>query len=186
MKVRIPNPPALAAAGGIFPRLGNFVVCRPLRTFTVPAIAALVGLANWWPSRFRPQVHEPVRRAEPVPTSHRLMSHHDDQFHVAVPPSVANRHRAEQTDEQVAYHALPLFGTTAVAKHLAANGLEAARDDCTLANRQHPLGSNGDEPVKTPPVDSSSEDDRVNEQRWIGRWPTGYATFPLDAHNGMS
>ena len=38
-----------------------------VRTVTVPAIAALVGRANWWPSRFRPQVHTPVRRAAPVP-----------------------------------------------------------------------------------------------------------------------
>jgi uncharacterized membrane protein len=33
------------------------------------------------------------------------------------------------------------------------------------------------EPVKSPPVDPSCEDDRVNEPRWIGRWPTTDWTF---------
>ena len=42
-----------------------------VRTVTVPAIAALVGRANWWPSKFRPQRAAPVRRAEPAATSQR-------------------------------------------------------------------------------------------------------------------
>jgi putative drug exporter of the RND superfamily len=33
-----------------------------VRTVTVPAIAALIGRANWWPSRFRPQQPTPARR----------------------------------------------------------------------------------------------------------------------------
>lgn len=37
-----------------------------VRTITVPAIAALVGSANWWPSRVRLR-RPPVRRAEPQP-----------------------------------------------------------------------------------------------------------------------
>jgi RND superfamily putative drug exporter len=37
-----------------------------VRTVTVPAIAAMVGRANWWPSRFRPQRHAPARRAAPA------------------------------------------------------------------------------------------------------------------------
>jgi RND superfamily putative drug exporter len=55
MKVRIPNPPALAAAVDIFPRLGNFVVRRPLvvigfwialaavLTLTLPPLAVVVA-----------------------------------------------------------------------------------------------------------------------------------------------
>jgi hypothetical protein len=53
-------------------------------------------------------------------------------------------------------------------------------------NGQHPAKTNGHKPVKTPPVAPSSEDDRVNEPRWIARWPTSDATFPVDAQNGMS
>jgi hypothetical protein len=37
-----------------------------VRTVTVPAIAAMVGRANWWPSRFRPRRHAPARRAAPA------------------------------------------------------------------------------------------------------------------------
>jgi RND superfamily putative drug exporter len=214
-----------------------------VRTITVPAIAALVGRANWWPSRFRPQVHTPVRRAERVSTSYHLTSdHHDHQTRVAVPPRVANRHRhgAHEADEQVPHHALPLFGTNGVPKQLATNGLESAVDGQTTTNGkqsletigkhraenngnqpaettyqqpaetagqpptdtsgkqsletngqhpadpngQHPAETNGHDPVKTSPVAPSSEDDRVDEPRWIGCWPITDATFPLGADNG--
>ncbi len=37
-----------------------------VRTITVPAIAVLVGQANWWPSRLPPR--SPHRRTEPIPT----------------------------------------------------------------------------------------------------------------------
>src|SRR5271166_1494094 len=40
--------------------LDTFVV----RTITVPAMAVLVGRANWWPSRWGPRPRSPVRRAE--------------------------------------------------------------------------------------------------------------------------
>jgi putative drug exporter of the RND superfamily len=287
-----------------------------VRTVTVPAMAALVGRANWWPSRFRPQVHTPVRRAERVSTSHHLTSdHHDHQTRVAIPPTVANRHRhgAHEADEHVPHHALALFGTNGVPKQLATNGLESAVDGQTTTNGKHltetngkhraanngnqpaettgeqpletngqhpadangvqpartngkhltetngeqpveerplppcerwrclgtspyecasqitclragsvepivqadtdseqpaqtngqspvetngeqpvetngqrPAETNGHKPVKTPPVAPSSEDDRVNEPRWIARWPTSDATFPVGAQNGMS
>jgi len=39
-----------------------------VRTTMVPALAVLVGQANWWPSRWRPRPREPVERAERVPT----------------------------------------------------------------------------------------------------------------------
>jgi RND superfamily putative drug exporter len=38
-----------------------------VRTVTVPAMAVLVGRANWWPSRWRP--HSSVGRAEQLPVS---------------------------------------------------------------------------------------------------------------------
>ena len=34
-----------------------------VRTVTVPAMAVLVGRANWWPSRWRPQQPPPAKRA---------------------------------------------------------------------------------------------------------------------------
>ena len=117
-----------------------------VRTITVPAIAVIVGQANWWPSRFRPQVHTPVRRAERVPTPQHLTSdHHDHQTRVAVPPTVANRHRhgAHEADEQVPHHALPLFGTNGVPKQPTTNVLESAVDGQTTTNGKQPLETNG-------------------------------------------
>jgi putative drug exporter of the RND superfamily len=40
-----------------------------VRTVTVPAIAALAGRANWWPSRFRPQTRTSRKPEKYVPTS---------------------------------------------------------------------------------------------------------------------
>jgi RND superfamily putative drug exporter len=37
-----------------------------VRTVTVPAMAVLVGRANWWPSRWRPRPPPPAVRAEPL------------------------------------------------------------------------------------------------------------------------
>ncbi|MFY9767280.1 MAG: MMPL family transporter, partial [Mycobacterium sp.] len=51
-------------------------------------------------------------------------------------------------------------------------------------NGQHRADTNSHEPVTTAPVDASSEDEGVNEPRWIGRWPANDATFPVGAHNG--
>lgn len=38
-----------------------------VRTVTVPAMAVLVGRANWWPSRWRPRPPESRARQDPVP-----------------------------------------------------------------------------------------------------------------------
>jgi putative drug exporter of the RND superfamily len=39
-----------------------------VRTITVPALAVLVGRANWWPILWgRPRSHEPIRQAKPAP-----------------------------------------------------------------------------------------------------------------------
>jgi RND superfamily putative drug exporter len=48
---------------GIGILLDTFLV----RTVTVPAMAVLVGRANWWPSKWRPQPPPPAKRAEPLP-----------------------------------------------------------------------------------------------------------------------
>jgi uncharacterized membrane protein YdfJ with MMPL/SSD domain len=45
------------------PAVSTFLV----RTVTVPAMAVLVGRANWWPSQWRPRPPPPAKRAEQVP-----------------------------------------------------------------------------------------------------------------------
>jgi RND superfamily putative drug exporter len=37
-----------------------------VRTIMVPALAVLVGQANWWPSRWKARRHQPVERTERV------------------------------------------------------------------------------------------------------------------------
>jgi hypothetical protein len=114
-----------------------------------------------------------VKDFDEVPRSRR-------QPRMAVPLAVADRHRhgRHEADEDVAHHALPLFGTHAVPKQPTTNGVETALDSKMTANGRHRLETNGHQLVKAPPVDPSSKDDRLNEPRWIGRWPTGPATFP--------
>ena len=65
-----------------------------VRTVTVPAIAAIVGRANWWPSQLRPRLHVAVRDAQPVPTPRRPPSDIHSrraQTRVAVPNGVPAR-----------------------------------------------------------------------------------------------
>ncbi|WP_406814828.1 RND family transporter [Mycobacterium sp. M23085] len=57
--------------GGFVIGVGILLDTFVVRTITVPALAALVGRANWWPSRMsvgRPVSATPVRRAEPEPS----------------------------------------------------------------------------------------------------------------------
>jgi len=56
--------------GGFVIGVGILLDTFLVRTITVPAIAALVGQANWWPSRVgvrRSMSRSPARRAEPQP-----------------------------------------------------------------------------------------------------------------------
>jgi hypothetical protein len=160
-----------------------------VRTVTVPSIAAIVGRANWWPSRFRPQVRKPVRRAERVSTSHHLTSHHHDhQTRVAVPPGVANRHRhgAHGADEQVPHYALPRFATNGVPKQPTTNVLESAADGQTTTNGKQSLGTigkhraenNGNQPLETNgqhPADTNGEEPVETK----GKQPVGEDGMPL-------
>jgi RND superfamily putative drug exporter len=54
-----------------------------VRTITVPAIAVLVGQANWWPSRLRYERHSPHPRTGrlPTPVSGPTSEAHDDNVH---------------------------------------------------------------------------------------------------------
>jgi putative drug exporter of the RND superfamily len=258
-----------------------------VRTITVPAVAALVGRANWWPSRptspgeqakqapilrrlaakanrrpprFRRR-KPAMRQDEKVPASHHLVSDaasSGTQVRVAVPAKSTehHRHRLSHSDEHFPHQALPLLGWHPLPTQSTMNGREkdlhgqASRNSAppaetngqhpaqtngqhpgeatgqprvltndqhpaettgqprvltngqhpaettgqprVLTNGQHPAETNGQHPaqanghefVKTPPVDTSSEDDRVNEPQWIGCWPASDATFPLASHNG--
>jgi hypothetical protein len=128
----------------------------------------------------------PLFGTHAVPKQRLTIDNRGQQTRVAVPPAVADRHRhgRHEADEDVAHHAPPLFGTHTVPKQPTTNGVETAVDSKMTANGQHGLETNGHQLVKAPPVDPSSKDDRLNEPRWIGRWPTGPATFPVDAHDG--
>ena len=67
-----------------------------VRTVTVPAIAAMVGRANWWPSRFRPQRHAPARGAAPATATQGPESETpstSEQLILDLPSSVVHRQR---------------------------------------------------------------------------------------------
>jgi putative drug exporter of the RND superfamily len=59
-----------------------------VRTITVPAAAALVCGANWWPSRLGPRSRSRIRRADGKPTPYRLVddvSPRGEQVRAALP-----------------------------------------------------------------------------------------------------
>jgi RND superfamily putative drug exporter len=240
-----------------------------VRTITVPAIAVIIGQANWWPYQWWPRLLTPIRRRRRKPTPHHLVTDvaiHGEQTHVTLPPTVTERHR----DRHLVPRPIPPVGRNGVPKPPVTNGLETAPagpmtangkqpadatrqqpaetigrhraetnghqpgksppmhpssadhlvdkprwigcwpgSDATVeTNGQHPTGTNGKrpagttrnlptgtnghhlaapnghEPVKTPSVDSSCEDDRVDDPQWIGRWPATDWTFPVGVDNG--
>jgi putative drug exporter of the RND superfamily len=233
-----------------------------VRTITVPAIAVIIGQANWWPYQWWPRLLTPVRRRRRKPMAHHLVTDvaiHGEQTHVTLPPTVTERHR----DRHLVPRPIPPVGRNGVPKPPVTNGLETAPagpmtangkqpadatrqqpaetigrhraetnghqpgksppmhpssedhlvdkprwigcwpgSDATVeTNGQHPTGTNGKqpvetnghhlaapnghEPVKTPSVDPSCEDDRVDEPQWIGCWPATDSTFPVGADNGQ-
>jgi RND superfamily putative drug exporter len=83
-----------------------------VRTITVPAVAALIGQANWWPSRLRPQVDNVGQPEAAVSECPDLTSDNGEHHpRVVVPASVASRHSyAHEIHEHLTPHALPLFG----------------------------------------------------------------------------
>ena len=144
----------------------------PIEQDKQPPILQRLTKPSWWPPRLRPQVHKPVGWAEPVPTSHSgLTSDHRGQHtRVAVPQTVANRHRhgAHEAHEDLTPHALPLFGTNAMPKQLVTNGLESAVEGQMTANGRHiaetngkhAADTNGEHPVETngqPPAETNGK-----------------------------
>jgi MMPL family len=109
-----------------------------VRTVTVPAIAALVGRANWWPSKFRPQRAAPVRRAEPAATSRRPESEKpsaSEQLSLDLQLSVVHQRGpvAGQSQEPLPGHPLPDGQPTPT----ATNATQAAPADQTTVNSEH-------------------------------------------------
>jgi len=110
-----------------------------VRTVTVPAIAALAGRANWWPSKFRPQRAAAVRRAEPTVTSQRPESEKpsaSEQLSLDLPLCVVQQRGpvAGQSQEPLPGHPQP-DGQPAPT---ASNPTQAAPADQTTVNSENP------------------------------------------------
>lgn len=139
----------LAQAGfviGVGILLDTFLV----RTITVPAVAVLVGQANWWPYRWWPRPYSRVRSKRWASTSRHLMTDgsppakeiytRGKQTRVAVPSTTTehHRHRRHQSDEASPHHALPLFGPNAHLKQSTTNDVEVAPNDDMPADGERP------------------------------------------------
>ncbi|MCW2652474.1 MAG: putative rane protein MmpL family [Mycobacterium sp.] len=134
-----------------------------VRTVTVPAIAALVGRANWWPARSPARLRSPVARAErvpTVPTPYRPMSDNrgrltrvplpaprrptsdvrDRLTRVPLPATVAERHRQNRQlcPEYLPHQPPPPLGAAGVPMPPVTNAAQGA-----------PVGANG---AATPPT----------------------------------
>jgi hypothetical protein len=122
-----------------------------------------------------------------------------EQTHATLSPTVTERHR--HRGRRSHRHLSPRPGSDATVetkgKHptgtngkqpVETNGKRPAGTTRTLpadTNGHHLAAPNGHEPVKTPSVDPSCEDDRVDEPQWIGCWPGTDWTFPVGADNGQ-
>jgi hypothetical protein len=130
-----------------------------------------------------------------------------EQTHATLSPTVTERHRhrgrrshrhlsprpgSDATVETKGKHPTGTNGKQPVETNgkqpVETNGKRPAGTTRTLpadTNGHHLAAPNGPEPVKTPSVDPSCEDDRVDEPQWIGCWPGTDWTFPVGADNGQ-
>jgi MMPL family len=114
-----------------------------VRTITVPAVAALVGQANWWPSRLRPQA---------TPT-HLTSDDGEHHTRVVVPASVANRHSyAHEVHEHLTPHTLQLFGRGSAQVQLPINGQQPAVNAQTTAHSERLRQTKRQSPVEEHPL----------------------------------
>jgi len=108
-----------------------------VRTITVPAVAALLGRMNWWPSRIHSQAHASV----PPPSS----------------AAYRQRQPVDALPEDRAPHGLPLFGAVFAPGGVAINGVEhsvkgqgAKSGEQSAQPNGHPsIETNGKQPVET-------------------------------------
>jgi putative drug exporter of the RND superfamily len=119
-----------------------------VRTITVPALAALIGQANWWPSRLgsrdgrRMSGRKRAPKAKLPATIFRLKNIYSRKTgrktHIAAPPlamiNPAPLHNGHGSDEFLADHALPLFSLTGLPHHLTNTQQQMALDSATTTN----------------------------------------------------
>jgi RND superfamily putative drug exporter len=106
-----------------------------VRTITVPALAALIGQANWWPSRLgsrdarRLSARKPVRKSNWLPRLPRLNGTWRRNTHSPVlqPPTIVvpSLHNESGSDDGLLVQALPLFGPSGLPDRLT-NAHQAA------------------------------------------------------------
>jgi RND superfamily putative drug exporter len=109
-----------------------------VRTITVPALAAMIGQANWWPSHLGPRKGRMAkarnRVRKPGPLSRLPRIHHILRRKTAVPapPTTGATllHNGQETDDLLRGHALPLFGPHGQPGHL----INGTSDSPTTAN----------------------------------------------------
>lgn len=133
-----------------------------VRTITVPALAALIGQANWWPSRLGQSPNRPLSARKPTRKGRlpapivRLKDVFGRKAGFAVPPPPTPSqaplhplhplHKGYGTHELLADHALPLFSLGASLDRVPGR-LTKAREQATVSPT-----TNGNRPVDDLPV----------------------------------
>ena len=125
---------------GIGILLDTFLV----RTITVPAMAALIGQANWWPSRLgqrnkrRSSARKPVRMPKLLARLPWVNSVNSRTAPASVPPlaavSVASLDDRHAIDDPILLHALPLFGSNGLRDRLTSAQQKTAPELPTTIN----------------------------------------------------
>ena len=115
-----------------------------VRTITVPAMAALVNRANWWPSKLgqtdkrRSLARKPVRKPKLLARLPWFNGADSRETHASAPPlpaiSVASVHNGHELDDPILVHALPLFGLKRLRERLSDAQQEVASDFVTTLN----------------------------------------------------
>jgi putative drug exporter of the RND superfamily len=120
-----------------------------VRTVTVPALAALIGQANWWPTRLgsrkgrRRNRRNPVRIPKAFTRLARIKGIYRSKNHTLVHPTIsaASLDSGQASDDLLADHALPLFGPNGLPDQLINGARETTVDSPTTtnANGKHPM-----------------------------------------------
>jgi putative drug exporter of the RND superfamily len=144
----VPASMSMMSEAGFIIGIGIVLDTFLVRTITVPALAALIGQANWWPSRLG--AREPQRRGGRRRTPktvlpariRRLKDGFGRKTDVAVAPPVSlaptakptppKPHNGHASDELLGDHALPLFSLS-VSVNGRPHRLTDAQQDTTLA-----------------------------------------------------
>ena len=144
----VPASMSMMSEAGFIIGIGIVLDTFLVRTITVPALAALIGQANWWPSRLG--AREPQRRGGRRRTPktvlpariRRLKDGFGRKTDVAVAPPVSlaptakptppKLHNGHASDELLGDHALPLFSLS-VSVNGRPHRLTDAQQDTTLA-----------------------------------------------------